>query len=364
MKILVINPIMYTSETKRIKRASSIKDTMMYDFCLAFHEMGHEVILIGGEPFKPSNTEVAPFKIIWYECKLQQVFMPHCLPYMPKLKKYLKQHRNEFDLIITSEVFSVNSFTAYRLASSKVIIWHELAKHNAKFKQIPSKIWYGIVARVFMKNAKIVPRSVEAREFIGNYCKNVECNVVDHGVNLNKFKACTEKSNSFVVCSQLIERKKIDGIIEKFAIFLKKYDSNYTLYIIGSGELEEQLKFKVSALNVEENVIFTGKLTHEQLMPILINAKALLVNTIKDNNMVSIVESIAVGTPILTTDVPLNSTYIKKYGLGIAKKKWDEFDLLDIVENNDEYVKNCMAYRENLSTANRAERFIEIALYK
>ena len=48
MKVLVINPIMYTSETKNIKRAASIKDTMMYDFCLAFHEMGHSVTLVGG----------------------------------------------------------------------------------------------------------------------------------------------------------------------------------------------------------------------------------------------------------------------------------------------------------------------------
>lgn len=28
-----------------------------------------------------------------------------------------------------------------------------------------------------------------------------------------------------------------------------------------------------------------------------------------------------VGTPIVTTDVPLNSTYIKEYQLGIAKKQ-------------------------------------------
>ena len=39
--------------------------------------------------------------------------------------------------------------------------------------------------------------------------------------------------------------------------------------------------------------------------------------------MISIVEAIAVGTPIVTTDVPLNSTYIKEYQLGIAKKQWD-----------------------------------------
>ena len=61
MEVLVINPIMYTSETKNIKRAASIKDTMMYDFCLAFHEMGHSVTLVGGEPFKPIKSETYPF---------------------------------------------------------------------------------------------------------------------------------------------------------------------------------------------------------------------------------------------------------------------------------------------------------------
>lgn len=39
-------------------------------------------------------------------------------------------------------------------------------------------------------------------------CRNTDTNVIDHGVNLNKFKVSTEKNNSFVVCSQLIERKK------------------------------------------------------------------------------------------------------------------------------------------------------------
>ncbi len=40
MKVLVINPIMYTSETKNIKRAVSVKDTMMYDFAWHFTKWG------------------------------------------------------------------------------------------------------------------------------------------------------------------------------------------------------------------------------------------------------------------------------------------------------------------------------------
>ena len=184
--------------------------------------------------------------------------------------------------------------------------------------------------------------------------------VIDHGVNLDKFKASTEKDNSFVVCSQLIERKKIDGILEKFAMYLDQYNSTCQLFIIGEGELKEKLQRMAQTLGIAPNVIFTGKMTHDELLPILSKSKALLVNTVKDNNMISIVEAIAVGTPIVTTDVPLNSTYIKEYQLGIAKKQWDESDLNDVVSNSDIYIENCMKYRYKLSTKQRVEQFIEI----
>lgn len=112
-------------------------------------------------------------------------------------------------------------------------------------------------------------------------------------------------------------------------------------------------------LGIAQRVVFTGKMTHDGLLPILSKSKALLVNTVKDNNMISIVEAIAVGTPIVTTDVPLNSTYIKKYRLGIAKKQWDETDLNNVVSNNSGYVENCMNYRYKLSTKQRVEQFLE-----
>lgn len=361
MKVLIINPIMYTSETKKVKKAVSIKDTMMYDLCLAFHETGHDITLVGGEPFKPLREEEYPFKVLWWECRGQKIFMPHCFPYMPETYRFVRKHKSEYDLIISSEVFSLNSLAAYLGAWDKVIIWHELAKHNAIMKQIPSRIWYGIIARVFMRNAKIAARSLEARDFIKRYCRNVDESIIDHGVNLDKFKAKTDKENYFAVCSQLIERKRIDGIIDKFASYVKQYDRDCCLYIIGGGELEEQLKQQAAEIGVMQNVIFTGRLSHSELLPIISKAKALLINTVKDNNMISIVEAIAVGTPIVTTDVPLNSEYIKKYKLGIAKKQWDESDLKEISEKNKMYVNNCLAYREKLSTRNRVKEFILLA---
>ena len=153
---------------------------------------------------------------------------------------------------------------------------------------------------------------------------------------------------------------KIDGILEKFAKYLDQYNSTCQLFIIGEGELKEKLQRMAQTLEIAPNVIFTGKMTHDELLPILFKSKALLVNTVKDNNMISIVEAIAVGTPIVTTDVPLNSTYIKDYQLGIAKKQWNKSDLNDVVSNSEMYIENCMKYRYKLSTKQSVEQFLEI----
>lgn len=358
MNVLIVNPIVYTAETKNIVRAKSIKDTMIYDLCLAFSDIGHNVTLFAAEPFKPTMKEQYPFNVVWAECRLKNVCLPHCFPYMPSLVKFIKDNEEALDLIICSEVFSLNSLMAVLTTNKKVIIWHELAKHNAKMKKIPSKMWYNIVARTFMRNTRVIARSENAKTFISQYCRKTADIVIDHGVNLNKFQASETKDNYFVVCSQLIARKRISGILEKFRDYLRYVDDKSKLYIIGEGELRWQLEKESEQLGVYENVFFMGKLNHEQLMPYLTRAKALLVNTEKDNNMISIVEAIAVGTPVVTTEVPLNATYIKKYKLGIAEE-WSVDALKEIVENNAEYVENCLNYRKKMSTEMKAKQFVE-----
>lgn len=359
MNVLIVNPIVYTSETKNIVRAKSIKDTMIYDLCLAFQSNGHGVTLYAAEPFKPTEVEEYPFDVVWAECRMKNLCLPHCFPYMPGLRKYINLNKENIDLIICSEVFSLNTLTAVQVANKKVIVWHELAKHNAKMKKIPSKLWYNIIPRVFMRNTQVVARSEEARKFISQYCRMTADFVIDHGVNLDKFRVNTIKDNYFVVCSQLIARKRISGILEKFSEYLKNIDKQAKLYIIGDGDERLELENKSAKLEITDSVIFTGKMNHEQLMPYLAGAKALLINTEKDNNMISIVEAIAVGTPIVTTDVPLNAAYIKKYKLGIAKD-WAVEDLIEVVQNNDMYVNNCLGYRELLSTKTKAKQFMEL----
>lgn len=361
MKVLIINAILYTSETSDISKVSSIKDTMIYDLCLGFKNIGHEVELLCAENYKPVVDEKYDFRIMFGQTILKNIFLPHRLPFIKGINRVIKE--GNYDLIISSEVFSIGSLMASRVAKDRLIIWHELAKHNAMMKKIPSLFWYNFIARFLMRGVTVVGRSEDAKEFISKYCKNTLPTYIDHGVSLDKFKFVSDKKNQFIVCSQLIKRKHIDGIINSFSKYLKKYDSEAKLYIVGSGEEEASLKKLALDNHIEDNVIFTGKLAHQDMIPILAESRALLINTEKDNSMISIVESIAVGTPIVMTSIPLNASYVASEELGIVNDAWNEDDLNKIFVDNQKYVDNCENYREYLSDEYKAKEFVGI-MYK
>lgn len=361
MKILILNAILYTAETNEIPKVKSIKDTMIYTLCLGFLKQGHTPVLVAAEDYRPVEEEAYPFEIVFLKCRLKKLFPPRCFPFQPSLLRYLSKNKNRFDLIISSEVFSLCSLMAVLAAKNKVMIWHELGLHNKILKKIPSKVWYNAIARTVFRNVPVVPRSQRAFDFISNYCGNVSRTFIDHGVNLDLFYFSRSKKKQFAVVARLVPGKKIDGMIERFSVFLKQYDPGFMLYIIGEGPLKDELKARAVELGIGRSVVFTGYRKHEEMVGILAGSQALLINTVKDNNMISIVESIVSATPVLTNGVPTNTTYIKKEKLGIVKDSWDSEDLIEISKNNAFYVENCIAYREKLSNLYCAEQFLKLA---
>ncbi len=360
MKVLIMNPILYTSETDEIPKVKSIKDTMIYTLCRGFLKNGDTPVLLAADCYRPTKQEVYDFEIIWMPCKWKKLFKPRCLPLLWGAAKYLREHKREFDYIISSEVFSMLTLTGVLFAGEKLMIWHELGAHNNMLHKLPSILWYNLVARSFMRKIPVIPRSSRAETFIQKYCNCVKPMKIDHGVDLEKIACRREKDDYFVVVSQLIERKHIDEIIDRFLAFRSRGAENYRLFIVGDGNLREKLEQQVREADAEAYVQFSGKLGHDKLVPILNRARALLVNTTKDNSMVSIVESIAAGTPVVTTTVPFNADYIRQASLGIVKDGWGVEELRQICDRNEQYVNNCILYREKLSNCYCAKAFNEV----
>ncbi len=363
--ILILNPILYTAETNEIPQVASIKDTMIYTLGLGFVQNGHRVTLIAAEDYRPTEAERYDFEVLFFKTVCKKLFLPRCLPYMPELRPYLKEHGEHYDLIITSEVFAPWSYTAVRLMPEKTIVWQELANHNRMLHRLPSLCWYHIVARLLMRKAYVVPRSEAARAFIGQFMRHVSATSIDHGIDLKKLDGFlgqpageTPKQKQFAVVSQLIPRKRISHTITQFAAFYEKGNRDYRLYVIGDGEEREWLCEQAKNLGLTESVIFCGRLQHREMFPILAASKALLISTEKDNNMVSISESIAAGTPVVTTSVPYNAVCVARGKLGIVKDDWNADALTAICRDNKTYVDNCLTYREKLSNRSCAEQFL------
>lgn len=362
MNILILNSILYTAEKNVIPEVESIKDCMIYDLALGFKQLGHKVTLVAASEYLPKKR-IYDFEVIFIKSDLKKIFLPSVLPLQLGLLPFLLKTRKQYDLIISSEVFAFPSLFAAIISPQKTLIWQEMAAHNKKMKSIPSHIWNGIVAKFLLRKTLIVPRSKAAQKFASKYIQNVSTEIIDHGINLNKFHYSKEKNEQFVVVSQLVNRKNIASIILKFKNFINLEPfSQYKLFIIGRGELELELKTLVNNEGLQSNVEFLGFKTHYELNQIIANSMALLIDTKQDLNMVTIPESIVSGTPIITNLVPLSVQLIRENNLGIAKKVWDENDLKDMVENNVIYVENCIKFRNELSSIKIAQKFIDCSV--
>lgn len=102
------------------------------------------------------------------------------------------------------------------------------------------------------------------------------------------------------VTSQLTDVKRIDILISAFAKLLITY-KNIKLVISGFGKSEEALKQKCNNLNILENVLFAG-FTSTPLLAAA--AYDIAVSTSSNEGFPNtIVEYMAAGTPVVSTDV-------------------------------------------------------------
>jgi len=357
MKVLFVNPVMFSSETKKVQRRNNIEDTMAFGLCKAFEENGYDITLYTCSSYEPLDKLTYPFKIIFEKPTFPFLFHPTIIPRLPKLKGFLK--KSKFDLIICSEAFSLATYTCVKQCPEKTIVWQEMASYQHTLYQLPAKYWYNFIVKDKYKNVKIVARSQKAKEFISQFSNNVSDIIIDHGVDLNQFTASREKQKQFIVVSQLVSRKRVNKTIDNFLEFCKKYDSSYQLIIVGEGESRKDLEKQAKDSTFSNRIHFKGFLSHNQMMDDLSHSMAMLVSTERDENMITIDESLACCTPIITTSVPFTSSYIKEKELGYVDDNWSAKTLEECIHNNHMLVNNCFIERYKQGYSYKIKQFLE-----
>ena len=90
--------------------------------------------------------------------------------------------------------------------------------------------------------------------------------------------------------------------LKAFAL-LKKYFPSTKLSVAGSGPLRANLEQLAIDLGISDMVTFTGRLDNRQMAVLYRNANLLLNPSLADNMPISLLEALACGVPIVSTNV-------------------------------------------------------------
>lgn len=136
----------------------------------------------------------------------------------------------------------------------------------------------------------------------------LETQVVPNIVNLERFKPSETRSIDSSRIFHLIITRNLEPIygietaIKAIGLARGKIPE-IQLRIAGSGPQQAELESEVAALGLQEHVHFVGRLDADQIVDFYQSADAMLNPTTVDNMPNSVLEALASGVPVITTDV-------------------------------------------------------------
>lgn len=120
-----------------------------------------------------------------------------------------------------------------------------------------------------------------------------------------------ERVYTFVAVGRLNPQKDYKTLLCGCAI-LKEKNPNFTLAIIGDGNLKEELAAQIKELQLEENVFLLG--LYPNPYPYMEQARYLVSSSLYEGFSNVIIESLCLGTPVIATDCPGGNAEVIKQG--------------------------------------------------
>jgi len=200
--------------------------------------------------------------------------------------------------------------------------WHLFAAPAiwiAKVRAVPCVVSYhGGEADAFLQqSARWVTATLRAAQALtvpsgflqGVFARyGIESRIVPNVVDLALFKppaskaANRQRSPHIIVVRNLELLYDIPTALRAFAAIRERMHGA-TLSIAGTGSQEEALRKLAAGLGAEGAVKFMGRISREQMASLLTTADLMLNPTTADNMPISILEAMAAGVPIVSTDV-------------------------------------------------------------
>lgn len=203
-----------------------------------------------------------------------------------KLYKILKEEK--FDIVHTQ----ANKATAMVTKLKKFIPFKIVSTLHSYKKNLKPFFKSDFVITVSNKIGKNL--NIENKTTIYNGIKVENINTIDLHDKYNISK------DKFIICSvgRLSEVKRFDVLISSL-----QYLDNVHLVLVGDGKEEEILKALAIKLNVDNKITFTGSLENNKAKQVISSSKLFVMTSAKEGFPYTLIETLFVNTPIISTDV-------------------------------------------------------------
>lgn len=135
------------------------------------------------------------------------------------------------------------------------------------------------------------------------------------------------RDNDFIFVGRLVKQKNPSLALESFNSFLKTYNKNARLHVVGDGELMQGLKTMAKELEILENCMFHGFLPNAEVYSILNRAKTLISTSVIEGLAMVRLEALVNGNCLVTTNSGGTEQYFQaNSGIGVFLATGDKLD--------------------------------------
>jgi len=289
----------------------------------AYERKGHEVYVFAPrvEDYIDQEKNVFRYRSINITSKVKY---PLPIPLSFKVKKVI----NEFnpDIVHIHHPFLLSSAAIMygkKLGIPKILTIHTQYEQYAYYvSPVPERVTQEaikmIISNLAYKIDCVTTPSDSMKKIIENYGIKNRIEVIPNAIHLISFKEddelkrteikkkynLKEDSKIILFVGRIASEKSIDKVIKALAIIKKRNSSKEKLLIVGNGPAMDELKQLTRSLKVEEDVIFTGTVSYEEIQHYYKMAYVFTIASTTETFGIVTIEALASGVPVVAVKAP------------------------------------------------------------
>lgn len=228
------------------------------EYALAFKERGHDVFLVGKKN-SPLLRKAMAAKLRTYPMTVGNLSFLNPFKYYT-LIHFFRRHQIQVVVSSASQDLKLASIAAYLAHVPKIIGYRLLA--NPVKNTVLNRWLYGKILTKIATNSKATKRKI--LDHLSNHIPEDKIQAMPHGLKINPappqlLPQIKTKAKGIILgnAGRLTEQKGQQHLIT-VAKKLKAANIPFTLFIAGSGTLEEELKSAIQANQLDKEVILMG----------------------------------------------------------------------------------------------------------